>query len=100
MQIETLRLCMDDETPTPPEGDTTAWIYDVVQSISSLPEVRDRVITDEDIDKIARSLHRSPSYVRRAPRRDLLFLIYHIDQAEALAREKLRKKRGTVASTD
>jgi hypothetical protein len=84
---------MDDETPMPPEGDTTAWIYDVVQSIADLPEVRDRVITDEDIDRIARSLHRSPSYVRKAPRRDLLFLIYHIDQAEARAQEQLARER-------
>lgn len=84
---------MADEIPTPPEGDTTAWIYDVVQSIASLPEVRDRVITDEDIDKIARSLHRSPSYVRKAPRRDLLFLIYHIEQAEARALEKFAREK-------
>ncbi|MEN6342722.1 MAG: hypothetical protein ABFC89_09205 [Methanospirillum sp.] len=84
---------MADRIPTPPEGDTSAWIYDVVQSIANLPEMQDRVITDEDIDKIARSLHRSPSYVRRAPRRDLLFLIYHIEQAEARAREELAKER-------
>ena len=80
-----------------PEDDPTAWISDVVQSIASMPEVRDRVITDEDIDRIARSLHRSPSYVRRAPRKDLLFLIYHLDQAEARAREK---KRTRAASAD
>ncbi|HIH03058.1 MAG TPA: hypothetical protein HA263_04120 [Methanoregulaceae archaeon] len=83
---------MDDEAPTFPEDDATAWISDVVQSIASLPEVRDRVITDEDIDKIARSLHRSPSYVRRAPRKDLLFLIYHIDQAEARVGKKNRSR--------
>ena len=87
---------MDDEGPTIPEDDPTAWISDVVQSIASMPEVRDRVITDEDIDRIARSLHRSPSYVRRAPRKDLLFLIYHIDQAEARAREKSRPRAASV----
>ena len=76
---------MDTEAPPLPEDDATAWISDVVQSIASLPEVRDRAITDEDIEKIARYLHRSPSYVRRAPRRDLLFLIYGIEQAEARA---------------
>jgi hypothetical protein len=80
---------MEDETKKSPdpEDDSTPWISDVVQSIASLPEVRDRVITDEDIDKIARSLHRAPSYVRKAPRKDLLFLIYHIDQAEARAKK-------------
>jgi hypothetical protein len=84
---------MIDEIPTPPEGDAAAWIYDVVQSIANLPGVRDRVITDEDIDKIARSLHRSPSYVHKAPRRDLLFLIYHIEQAEARAREEFAREK-------
>lgn len=83
---------MANRIPTPQENETSAWIYDVVRSIADLPEVRDRVITDEDIDRIARSLHRSPSYVRRAPRRDLLFLIYHIEQAEARAREELAQK--------
>ncbi len=87
---------MDDDAPAIPEDDPTAWISDVVQSIASMPEVRDRVITDEDIDKIARSLHRSPSYVRRAPRKDLLFLIYHIDQAEARAREKIRARAASA----
>ena len=83
---------MDDETAPISENDATAWISDVVQSIASLPEVRDRVITDEDIDKIARYLHRSPSYVRRAPRRDLLFLIYGIEQAEARAEREARTR--------
>jgi hypothetical protein len=84
---------MDEETPTIPEDDPTAWISDVVQSIASMPEVRDRVITDEDVDKIARYLHRAPSYVRKAPRKDLLFLIYGIEQAEARAR--IEKNRAT-----
>jgi hypothetical protein len=83
---------MDDETAPISENDATAWISDVVQSIASLPEVRDRVITDEDIDKIARYLHRSPSYVRRAPRRDLLFLIFGIEQAEARAEREARTR--------
>jgi hypothetical protein len=81
---------MDTEAPPISEDDATAWISDVVQSIASLPEVRDRVITDEDIDKIARYLHRAPSYVRRAPRKDLLFLIYGIEQAEARAARENR----------
>ena len=83
---------MDDETAPISENDATAWISDVVQSIASLPEVRDRVITDEDVDKIARYLHRSPSYVRKAPRRDLLFLIYGIEQAEARAERETRTR--------
>ena len=82
---------MDDEAPTIPEDDPMAWIADVVQSVASLPEVRDRVITDEDVDKIARYLHRAPSYVRKAPRKDLLFLIYGIEQAEA--RSRIEKNR-------
>lgn len=88
---------MDNDPCAIPENEPTAWISDVVQMIASLPEVRDRVITDEDIDRIARSLHRSPSYVRKAPRKDLLFLIYNIEQAEARAREK---SRGPTASGD
>ena len=86
---------MDDETAPISENDATAWISDVVQSIASLPEVRDRVITDEDVDKIARYLHRSPSYVRRAPRRDLLFLIYGIEQAEARAERETRAREAS-----
>jgi hypothetical protein len=80
---------MEDETleRPDPEDDSTPWIADVVHSVANLPEVRDRVITDEDIDKIARSLHRAPSYVRKAPRADLLFLIYQIELAEARARK-------------
>ena len=87
MRNENPRVSLEDETlrrPTP-EDESTPWISDVVHTIAALPEVRDRVITDEDNDKIARSLHRAPSYVRKAPRADLLFLIYHIEQAEARA---------------
>ena len=76
---------MENETPAVSADDAAAWISDVVQSIASLPEVRDRTITDEDIEKIARYLHRAPSYVRKAPRKDLLFLIFGIEQAEARA---------------
>ncbi len=76
---------MENKTPAVSEDDAAAWISDVVQSIASLPEVRDRTITDEDIEKIARYLHRAPSYVRKAPRKDLLFLIFGIEQAEARA---------------
>lgn len=76
---------MENKRPAVSEEDTAAWISDVVQSIASLPEVRNRTITDEDIEKIARYLHRAPSYVRKAPRKDLLFLIFGIEQAEARA---------------
>ena len=83
---------MENETPAVSEEDTAAWISDVVQSIASLPEVRDRTITDEDIEKIARHLHRAPSYVRKAPRKDLLFLIFGIEQAEARAERESRSR--------
>lgn len=85
---------MENETPAVSEDDAAAWISDVVQSIASLPEVRDRTITDEDIEKIARHLHRAPSYVRKAPRKDLLFLIFGIEQAETRA-ERERRSRAT-----
>ena len=88
MRTEHPLVTMEDETTIPDPGDdSTPWISDVVHSIASLPEVRDRVITDEDIDRIARFLHRAPSYVRRAPRADLLFLIYNIEQADARTRK-------------
>jgi hypothetical protein len=54
-----------------------------LDKISSLPEMRDRVITFEDIIKIALNLHRKPSDMRKSTRKDQLFLLYWIERDEA-----------------
>ena len=58
-------------------------INQAVRSVGALPEMQNRVITEEDIAKIALFSQRKPADVRTLSRDELRFTLYWIEDKEA-----------------
>lgn len=63
-------------------------IHQAIRSVGALPEMQNRVITEEDIAKIGLFSQRKPTDVRTLSRDELRFMLYWIEDKEArLARQ-------------
>lgn len=58
-------------------------IHQAVRSVGALPEMQNRVITEENIAKIALFSQRKPADVRTLGQDELRFMLYWIEDKEA-----------------